>query len=452
MQAKTFLLFNAAVVASLGACWPSQAAAVGGDLPTAQSAAKAMPHLSVKTAADFVRLHPEKAEQLFKALDWSQPGLKDAARAHARGDLEATAVEVAAYFRRSSHGAWLREAEYRHGPGGYDDAIALADKVLADEYRFQSVSGPVARLGNGRIDWDDLGPRQDREWQFFLNRHFHLVPLLKAWQQTGDGRYAHRIEQDLQDWILYAGPPAEAESDKALPGRWQPMSSASRLLQVWPQTFYNLQTETSLSDGTRLLMLWSVPQQVNHLRRYHRRKHNHAIKEMIGLSHAGAAWPEFADAAEWRAYSQNVLEQELDFQIYPTGVQKELSAHYHLSVLNYFVDYVSFMRAAGFAAPPSFESRIEAMAGYVANAMRPDGGLPLNNNGDENNVRTRLMDLAAMFDRDDWRYLATNGSEGSLAGRQLSTFDPYAGQLIGGPSRCRICLFRYRPVGHLASA
>ncbi len=129
---------------------------------------------------DFARLHPEKAAELFAALNFKHPGLERAAAAHARGDLEATAVEVAAYFRRSSHGAWLREAEYRHGPGGYEDAIALAEKVLADEYRFQSISGPVARLGNGRIDWDDLGPRKDREWQFFLNRHFHLVPLVKA--------------------------------------------------------------------------------------------------------------------------------------------------------------------------------------------------------------------------------------------------------------------------------
>jgi hypothetical protein len=164
--------------------------------------------------------------------------------------------------------------------------------------------------------------------------------------------------------------------------------------------------------------------------RYHRRRHNHAIKEMIGLSHAAAAWPELKDAPQWRAYALDILAGELDHQFYPDGVQKELAAHYHHSVMTYFLQYVEFMRAAGFQPPPVFEARIEAMGDYVAGAVRPDGYLPNNNDSDLDDVRIYLAHLADVFGREDWRYVASNGAAGERPAGEASRFYAYAGQLF----------------------
>lgn len=384
----------------------------------------------VKSARAFVRAHPERAARLLARLNLDHPGLETVRRHHGAGDTEAAAEALARYYRKTTHGGWIKRKPDLHDPGGYENAQAMADEVLADIYTFQSVQGPAKRLLSGGVDWEDLGPRNDREWQFFLNRHFHLLPLIKAYAQSPDPAYAAYVDATIQDWVGATWPPAEAPRDRDLPGAWQPMSSASRFLQVWPQAFYSMQSEAAFSDAGRLMMLSSAPEQADHLLRYHRRRHNHAVKEMIGLSHAAAAWPEFADAPRWRAYALDVLMGELDHQFYPDGVQKELAAHYHHSVMTYFLQYVEFMRAAGFQPPALFEARIEAMGDYLAGAVRPDGYLPHNNDSDLDDVKTYLGEVAEVFGREDWRYIASNGATGERPAAPPSRFYPYAGQMI----------------------
>lgn len=400
---------------------PAQTATAPGDLP-------ALPQ--IRSAADFAATYPDRMGRLLARLDLDHAGLEAVKEAHQAGDLGRAAEALARYYRQTGHGGWLKQATGVHDPGGYDDYTRMAPRVLADTYSFQGVAGTARRLDNGRLDWAYRGPRDDLQWALFLNRHFHLIPLIKAYHASPDPAHARKIDETFQDWVTSNWPPAEGVNDKALPANWRPMTTASRFLQVWPQAFYFLQGEVGLSDAARLMMLSSVPEQADHLLRYHRRRHNHAVKEMIGLSHAAAAWPEFAGAPAWRAYALGILTEELDHQIYPSGVQKELAAHYHRTVLEYLLQYVQFMRAAGFPAPPAFETRIETMGDYLAHAMRPSGTIPLNNDSDLDDVRGLVLTLAGVFDRPDWRHIATNGTDGQAPSGPASRFHPYAGQLI----------------------
>jgi hypothetical protein len=171
---------------------------------------------------------------------------------------------------------------------------------------------------------------------------------------------------------------------------------------------------------------------------------------MIGLSHAAAAWPEFKEAAEWRDYALNILVEELDYQIYPDGVQKELSSHYHRTVLDYFKQYVEFMRASGYQPPAAFEARIESMGEFMAWSMRPDGAIPLNNNADRDFVRPIVMRLADLFDNEEWRYIATNGAEGVEPATGPSRFWPWSGQLFarsGWDADADWSIFEFGPWG-----
>ena len=385
----------------------------------------------VESVADFVSAYPERAERLFDALDTNLAQLSDVRQALEQVDLVTAGEELLRHYRRSSNGVWLKGRVGVHDPGGFDDdVIALADAVLRDEYLLQGVAGSVARLPSGGIDWHDQGPNDDFQWAIFVNRHFVLLALQKAYAKTRRTEYVEYINDFVQDWIVNNFPPAEGASDKDLPANWRPMSSASRLLQVWPQLFYYFQELDEFTPATRLMMLSSVSEQVQHLLRYHRRKHNHAIKEMAGLGHAAAAWPEFRDAPQWTDYSLATMDEEIRLQVYPSGVQKELASHYHRTVLEYLAQYARFSAQAGIELPTDFLALVESMVDYLALTMTPDGHVILNNDSDRDYVRAKIADWAEFFDRDDWRHIAAYGQGGRAPVGPPSQLFGYAGILV----------------------
>ena len=386
---------------------------------------------TVATVAEFVGAHPERTQQLFAALDLDLPGLAAVRDAVGRDDWTVAGEELLRYYRESSNGSWLRDRVGVHDPGGFDEnVIALADETLNDRYLLQGVAGTVARLPSGGIDWHDRGPNHDFQWAIFVNRHFILLALQKAYARTENIEYIQYINRFLQDWIVNNYPAAEGATDRDLPANWRPMTSASRLLQVWPQLFYYFQDEAGFSPATRLMMLSSVPEQAEHLMRYHRRKHNHAIKEMSGLGHAAAAWPEFRESSAWRDYSLAIIDEEIRLQVYPTGVQKELASHYHRTVLEYVAQYAAFSAQANVAVPPGLVALIESMVDYLAWTMTPDGHVILNNDSDRDYIRRKVADWAETFDRDDWRYIASAGKRGQAPVGTPSRFFDYAGVLV----------------------
>ena len=70
------------------------------------------------------------------------------------------------------------------------------------------------------------------------------------------------------------------------------------------------------------------------------------------------------------------------------------------------------------------------MGNFLAYVMRPNGTIPLNNDSDLDDVRELVLHLADVFDRDDWRYIVTNGAQGMPPLGKASQFWGYAGQLV----------------------
>ncbi len=383
------------------------------------------------SVADFVGAYPDRAAGLCQQLDLERPALAEVRDACRSDDYVAAGARLLDYYRRSANGRWLRDRLGVHDPGGFDAELeALADGTVNDIYLLQGVRGAARRNGDGRLDWLYRGPKGDREWALFTNRHFVLLGLQKAYAAYRKPAYIDYMNRFLGDWIDANMPPTEGPDEYAMPEPWQPMSTASRLLQVWPQLFYYFLDEPLFADSTRLLMLSTIHEQAEHLKRYHRQKHNHAVKEMAGLGHAAAAWPEFRNAPDWSAYSIATLKAEIERQVYPTGVQKELSSHYQRTVLEYVTQYLAFSAAAGVDLPDDFVKLGEAMGDYLVRTMKPDGRVIVNNDADADFVRDKLDALAEQFDRDDWRHIVSAGSAGRPPAGLPSSYYPYAGQLI----------------------
>ena len=170
-----------------------------------------------------------------------------------------------------------------------------------------------------------------------------------------------------------------------------------------------------------------MAQQAQYLHTYHKSGHNWTTMEMNGLALTGLAFPEFRFSSDWSSYALKVMSEEIERQVYPDGVQTEISTKTQWVALRRFESLASNFSSAGHPVEASYISRIEEMYNYLAFCMRPDGHQPLNNDSDREDLRTRVLQASEKFDRQDWKYIATNGSHGKQPGLGPTRFFPWAG-------------------------
>ena len=133
---------------------------------------------------------------------------------------------------------------------------------------------------------------------------------------------------------------------------------------------------------------------------------------MRGLGEAAACWLEFKDSHAWREKSFKTSSDQILWQVYPDGVQSELTSDYHLWVAQEFQAIADLARMAYYQLPKTYNERLELMWNYLAYALRPDGCAPNNNDAGVCDVRPFLKELAPRYKRPDWIYIITNGKEG----------------------------------------
>ncbi len=362
--------------------------------------------------------YPEKVERLFHQLDLEHPGLQRVKNAVASADYRRACHLLIDYYRTNSNFTELRQPEL----DGAD--LAAADRILADTFTFQDRSARQRREPDGTLDWTYRGPKDDAEWAFFLNRHQWMKNLTIAYRKTGNERYAGYLNRALLDWIVSNSAPV---SDTYSPP-WHPLNTAIRF-RSWPAVFYGMQQSGAFSDATRLLMLISLIEQGDRLRRFHWTHQNHALYELNGLARIAAYWPELRRSDEWFDYAARHLLYELEGQVLPDGVQDELSSMYHYGALQQFQQVVELAGRTGRTLPTALREGVEKMYNYLAYSMRPDGYNLLNNDSDRNDYRPQISEAASLFNRPDWSYITSNGNLGEQP-EETSILVAYAGQVI----------------------
>ena len=376
------------------------------------------------SVADAVAAYPERLRSLIEALDLERSDLNAVRAAWKRDDLKGACKALLDYYRQVDPGR-VRGAQ-RVSPGEGDIAEARLQRakriVESDIYVGHDMSTRVPRNANGILAWGYTGPNRDQGFRSRLNRHPHLDALLRAYQATGERQYLQRLDADLRSWLI-------AADGRLMPWGTHTLEPALRAVR-WPRIFYALQHEPDFQPATRLLLLATLPDHAAHLQEALRPKHNFATMQMNGLGTLGATFPEFNGAKEWRRFALDQMMRELEAQVYPDGVQKEMTTSYHWVALRHFERLARTLRHAGYDVPNAYSAQLERMYGYLVNVMRPDGTMPLNNDGSIRDMRSRLLDAAQRYERPDWRYVASNGAEGKRPQDPPSRFFPWAGQLI----------------------
>lgn len=379
-------------------------------------------NLKMQSVEEVYVRYPEMIDRLLQELDVSgEPLLMVQEAINKNRPIEAC-EELLRYYREAGTPAHLQ----RKQPARSSKRNAEADSIVNDVFTFYDLPGRVPRHENGLLDWTYQGPDNDIEWAWGLNRHAHLVTLLESYFETGNPVYAERIEDHLQDWVISSLPYPGVKSSTA---QWRGLEVALRA-KVWVKVFFALVNSDHLTPATQILMLASLPDHTHYMQNFHAPAGNWLTMEMSGLAMLATAWPEFRQSEERVAYAKERMLEGLKDQVYPDGVQKELTSHYHQVAWFNFDQFSEICEQAGETLPADYNSTLEKMQHYIAYTVRPSGHGILNNDSDMRYNRKHIIDAAAEYNREDWLFIATNGEKGKRPAGPPSVIFPWAGQMI----------------------
>lgn len=375
----------------------------------------------IRTVEDLVESYPQTIKTMFEQFDLNYPGLEKVKEAHQRGDLITASTELLAYYKNGNQVPELR----REQPPMSNRTVASADTILANVYIIQNVRGQIPLLPDGHRDWYYKGPNNDREWVWLSNRHSQVGTLLNVYFETGNPKYAQYIDELLRDFIIKSMPYPAAKGGESI---WRGLEVAART-KVWSQVFYGLINSNYLTPAAQLLMLGSLADHAHYNRNFHG-GNNWLTMEISALATVAANFPEYKQSDAWLDYSVGAMVESMKDQVYPDGIQTELTSHYHNVSMANFELFKNICDRAGKTLPDFFTQTIDDMYRYIAHAVRPDGFRILNNDGDRGSDRNLILKGAEIYNRSDWEYIATNGASGTKPEDGPSYFMPWAGQLI----------------------
>jgi hypothetical protein len=334
-------------------------------------------------------------------------------------------------------------------PAGGD--TSRADRALRHE--FNSIGYP--HTFGAEIDWHfdkTVEPGSpyapNNEWTWQLNRHAEWIQLARAYRKTHDEKYAREFVAQMLGWVKQCPMPKDAANGPR--SAWRTIETGIRAAQIWPEVWYTFVKSPAMTDDALIMFLQAYLDHAHHLMAFHTTG-NWLAMEGNGLYHVGVLFPEFRDAPEWRATGGKWIYEEMNNQVYPDGVQIELSSGYHHVSLSNFLGVYKIAKLNGTGLPGDFLKRLEKMYDFDVFGAMPDGRLPGVQDGNYYPVRSALEEGASLFpDRADFRWYATGGESGKPPDATNHAF-PWAGYFVmrsGWDPDARFLWFDGGPFGY----
>ena len=395
----------------------------------------------ITSIEDVCQNYPAVISGMFDQINLDYKGLEKVKAAYENGEMAEACNFLLEYYRNGKMAQHGRMTP----PEKTGNTVADADSILKYVFVIQNVRGVVPVGEDGHRNWYYKGPNNDEEWAWLSNRHDQVRSVLSAYGETGNPKYAEFIDQFLRDFIIRSMPYPAVKSRTSI---WRGLEVAARA-KVWTKIFYSLLYSEYLTPATQILMLSSFPDHAHYNRNFHA-GNNWLTMGISALATLATNFPEYKNAEEWLSYSIDVMAESMKGQVYPDGVQTELTSHYHNVSLMNFELFQNICQNAERELPEFFNRTIEGMYSYIAHAMRPDGSRILNNDGDRGSDRNLILRGAEKYDNREWEFIATNGKSGVRPADGPSFFFPWAGQLVsrsGFDSRAQWSFFDIGPWG-----
>ena len=285
------------------------------------------------------------------------------------------------------------------------------DAILQGRFEFNGethvLPDPVAWLAN---------PSADIEWHILLHKFYYAVGLGLSFERSGDVRYARRWVSLIDSWM------------RVTPAGFIAADVTGRRVQNWIYSYHLFVTHTAhdtraaIDGAFHRRLLQSLHEQVEFLCANLTPKRNHRTLELYAIFLAGVVFPEMRRAAHWRAFALRETVANMASDLLPDGVHCELSTDYHHLVLK---NYLNFRRLAvmnGITVPQAMDDALQRGLHFSLHVHKPDGLIPSLSDGDSRSFLDLLRQGADLFDRDDMRYVATAGAQGTPPAQRIAHF------------------------------
>lgn len=377
---------------------------------------------------DVYHLYPDRIRNLFHKLDLDHPGLEEVCSALDSGNYPLACNRLVNYYREKA-------VDHFHNVKGGDYNKEIANNALEDTFTITAYTAKVPRTEDGGLNWYWVPPDYYNNQWHQLTRHGWWNDLLHAWLETGNAEFVRYLDQIIRDWCTHQqrynvfrinGPNGYEATDKHI---WGDRLDAGIRVRRWPRVFYSMMSSEHFHDATILLMLNSISRHGDYIEDTWKTG-NHLIIEMTGLMNMGISFPEFEDAESWISQAKNTLIEEWVKQILPDGAQYELAHGYHQVVMRLYFQFKELFNKSGRKFPEKLNEKMEKGVNYTAYVLNPRQMGLMNNDSPEHYQKDWLLDKAEMYNRPDWKYIATNGSIGKKPEGSPSIIFPWAGHFV----------------------
>ncbi|MCL6590055.1 MAG: heparinase II/III family protein [Firmicutes bacterium] len=224
------------------------------------------------------------------------------------------------------------------------------------------------------------GYARDVKFPWELSRLQWLIPAGQAYRLTGDEKYALAAREILEEWM--------AQNPYGQSINWACAMEAAMRIFTWSWLFHAFRRSRAWEDpGFRLRFLSCLYLHgdftARHLE-YSDINGNHYTANAAGLTVAGLFFGENNPAARrWSQRGWEILSEEIVRQVYPDGVDFEMSVAYHRLVLELFFLAALCRKTYGLPVSNKYLERLIAMARFTAAYSRDSLPAPLWGDADD---------------------------------------------------------------------
>ncbi|ARS40213.1 heparinase [Sphingobacteriaceae bacterium GW460-11-11-14-LB5] len=359
-------------------------------------------------------------KQSFDNINLAYPGLEKVNKQFLLGQYDNAGKELLSYYRNKANKSEIIK----------NKTLNSGDKESADNalvHKFKPQKGYGFFDYGKDINWQ-FWPVKDNEVRWQLHRVKWWQSLGKAFNSTGDEKYAKEFIFEFGDWAKKNPLGLSKDNDSFA---WRPLEVSERV-NIFPAIFDLTVNAQSFTPAFLLEFLNSFSFQADYVPKNYSELGNHLLFEAQRVVGAGSQFPELKNAPAWRKSGITVLNKEIEKQVFNDGMQWEMSPSYHIASIGIFLNAYRAAQVSGQEKefPSSYIAKIEKMVLATANFSFPDYTAPMFGDswpGDKNGMMKNYADWGKNFpDNQSIAYFATDGKKGT-APDYLSKGLPNAG-------------------------
>lgn len=289
--------------------------------------------------------------------------------------------------------------QYFPVPDAVETARLKIDDILLNQFEF---NGERHTFPTSPLWLTNLS--SDHEWLILLHKFYYAVGLGMAFHETTDTRYAEKWVDLTSSWM------------RTVPLDFLPSDVAGRRIQNWIFAHYYFvgpRLPSCVTPDFYQQFLESLHRQVSYLRGHVTPARNHRTLELCAIFLCAVVFPEFAESAEWLAWSRDELVRNIQSDLLPDGVHCEQSTDYHHLVLKNYLWIKKLALLNHIDMPDPFDRLVGKALEFSLYAHRPDGMIPALSDGDSRCFLDLLQQGYEIYGGEHLVYATSRGTKGT---------------------------------------